>query len=152
MESTIQYLADVEQFARLAKLVEAIGDVKILVKKTEEFVVDYCSRNELGALVTLSLPFMEYNVHAVKTLQSVVSSANSNELADLKSSFERFKQKFDRGIAIQSAITSEQSVTILKSLVDVMGTVYFTLRILWFILTIHTQKEIRFLRDWSQRT
>ena len=59
MESTIQYVADVEQFARLAKLVEAIEEVKILVKKTEEFVVNYCSRNELGALVTLSLPSME---------------------------------------------------------------------------------------------
>ena len=59
MESTIQYVADVEQFAKLAKLVEAIEEVKILVKKTEEFVVYYCSRNELGALVTLSLPSME---------------------------------------------------------------------------------------------
>jgi len=152
MESTIQYVADVEQFAKLAKLVEAIEEVKILVKKTEEFVVYYCSRNELGALVTLSLPSMEYNVHAVKTLRSVVSTVDSDELADLKSSFERFKQKFDRGIVIQSAMTSEQSATILKSLVDVMGTVYPTLPILWSILTIYAQKEIRFLRDWSQRT
>jgi hypothetical protein len=123
IESTLQYLADVEQFARLAKLVEAIEEVKVLVKKTEEFVVKYCSRGELGALVTSSLPFMEYNVHAVKTLQSVVSSADSGELADLKSSFERFKQKFDRGIAIQSAMTSEQSAAILNSLMDVISTV-----------------------------
>jgi hypothetical protein len=73
---------------------------------------------------------MEYNVHAVNTLQSVISSAASEELADLKSSFERFKQKFDRGIAIQSAMTSEQCSAILKSMMDVIGTNCSTLRIL----------------------
>jgi hypothetical protein len=58
----------------------------------------------------------------------VVSSAESGELANLKSTFERFKQKFDRGLAVQSAMTSEQSATILKSLVDVICTVYSALR------------------------
>jgi hypothetical protein len=53
MESTLQYVADVEQFARLAKLVEAIEEVRTLVKKTETFVIKYCSRGELGNVLSL---------------------------------------------------------------------------------------------------
>jgi hypothetical protein len=127
MESMLQYVADVEQFARLAKLEEAIEEVKVLVTKTESFITKYCARGELGVSVISPLANMEYNVHAVNTLQSVISSAASEELADLKSSFERFKQKFDRGIAIQSAMTSEQCSAILKSMMDVIGMNYSTL-------------------------
>jgi hypothetical protein len=57
----------------------------------------------------------------VNTLQSVVSSSTSDELADLKARFERFKQQFDRGIAIQSAATSAQSAATLKSVLEAIG-------------------------------
>ena len=50
MECTFQYVADVEQFARLRQLVEAIKEVKVLVKDTEIFIVKYCSRGEIGKL------------------------------------------------------------------------------------------------------
>ena len=57
MESTLQYVADVEQLLR--QLVEAIKDVKVLLKETEEFVVKYCSRGELGMFFTLIIPVSE---------------------------------------------------------------------------------------------
>ena len=59
MERTFQYVADVEQFAKLRQLVEAIKDVKVLLKDTEEFVIKYCSRDELGRLITLIVPILE---------------------------------------------------------------------------------------------
>jgi hypothetical protein len=59
MEGAFQYVADVEQFARLRQLVEAIKDVKVLLKDTEEFVIKYCSRGELGMPITLIVPVSE---------------------------------------------------------------------------------------------
>jgi hypothetical protein len=59
MESTLQYVADVEQFAKLRQLVEAIKEVQVLLKDTEEFVIKYCSRSELGTLITLIAPVSE---------------------------------------------------------------------------------------------
>jgi hypothetical protein len=113
MQSILQYVADVEQFAKLDKLVEAIEEVRVLVNKTEEFISKYYSRGELGVPVTSSFLSIEYNAYAVNTLKSVVSSAASDELAELKKRFELFKQEFDRGIAIQSAVTLE---SLLKAL------------------------------------
>jgi hypothetical protein len=121
MESMLQYVADVEQFAKLPKLVEAIGEVAQLVNDTKDFVVKYCSQGELGMLIIPSFPSPKHNTYTGKTLRSVVSAATSSELADLNSRFERFKQQFDRGVAIQSAVTSEQSATILESLMNAMG-------------------------------
>jgi hypothetical protein len=113
----LQYVADVEQFAKLPKLVEAIREVAQLVKDTKDFVVKYCSQSELGMLVLPSLPSPKDNMYTGRTLRSAVSSASSSEITGLNSRFERFKQQFDRGVAIQSAVTSEQSATILKSLI-----------------------------------
>jgi hypothetical protein len=59
MESTLQYVADVEQFARLRQLVEAIKEVRVLLKETEEFVIKYCSRGELGMFFTPIVPVSE---------------------------------------------------------------------------------------------
>ncbi len=117
MESMLQYVADVEQFAKLPKLVEAIREVAQLVKDTKDFIVKYCSQSELGMLVLPSFPSPKDNIYTGRTLRSAVSSASSSELTGLNSRFERFKQQFDRGVAIQSAVTSEQSATILKSLI-----------------------------------
>jgi len=52
----LQYVADVEQFAKLPKLVEAIGEVARLVEDTKEFVVKYCSQSELGMIIIPSFP------------------------------------------------------------------------------------------------
>ena len=117
MESMLQYVADVEQFAKLPKLVEAIREVAQLVKDTNDFVVKYCSQSELGMLVLPSFPSPKDNMYTGRTLRSAVSSASSSELTGLNSRFEHFKQQFDRGVAIQSAVTSEQSATIIKSLI-----------------------------------
>jgi hypothetical protein len=48
MACTIDYVVDVEQFARLVQLVEAIEDLKALVEETEAFIRKYCIRGELG--------------------------------------------------------------------------------------------------------
>jgi hypothetical protein len=121
MESMLQYVADVEQFAKLPKLMEAIEQVAELVKDTKGFVVKYCSQSELGMSIISSFHLRKHNIHAGRTLRSAVSSATSSELADLNSRFEHFKQQFDRGVVIQSAMTSEQSAMILESLMNTMG-------------------------------
>ena len=59
MESMLQYVADVEQFAKLTKLVEAIEQVAELVKDTKGFVVKYCSQSELGMSIISSFPSPE---------------------------------------------------------------------------------------------
>jgi hypothetical protein len=56
MESMLQYVADVEQFAKLPKLLEAIEEVAQLVKDTKEFVFKYCSQGELGMSIIPSFP------------------------------------------------------------------------------------------------
>jgi hypothetical protein len=48
MACTIDYVVDVEQFARPVQLVEAIKELKALVKETEDFIRKYCIRDELG--------------------------------------------------------------------------------------------------------
>jgi hypothetical protein len=117
MESMLQYVADVEQFAKLPKLVEAIGEVAQLVEDTQDFVVKYCSQSELGTMIIPSFLSLKFKIYIGRTLRSAVSSATSSDLAGLNSRFEHFKQQFDRGVAIQSAVTSEQSATILASLI-----------------------------------
>jgi len=48
MAHTIDYVVDVEQFARPVQLVEAIEDLKALVEETQGFIREYCIRDELG--------------------------------------------------------------------------------------------------------
>lgn len=54
MESMLQYVADVEQFAKLPKLMEAIGEVAQLVNDTKDFIVKYYSQGELCMFIILS--------------------------------------------------------------------------------------------------
>ena len=48
MACTIAYVEDVEQFARLEELKEAIKNVRPLVEETTNFVLKYSSTGELG--------------------------------------------------------------------------------------------------------
>ena len=48
MARTIAYVEDVEQFARLEELKEAIKNVRPLVEETTNFVLKYSSTSELG--------------------------------------------------------------------------------------------------------
>jgi hypothetical protein len=48
MACTIDYVVDVERFARLVSLVEAIEELKALVRETEDFIRKYCIRDESG--------------------------------------------------------------------------------------------------------
>jgi hypothetical protein len=48
MACTIDYVVDVEQFARLVQLMEAIEELKTLVEETEAFIRKYCIRDELS--------------------------------------------------------------------------------------------------------
>jgi hypothetical protein len=59
MESMLQCVADVEQFAKRPKLVQAIGGIAQLVKDTEEFVVKYCLQSELGMPIVISSPSLK---------------------------------------------------------------------------------------------
>ena len=48
MARTIAYVEDIEQFARLEELKEAIKNVRPLVEETTNFVLKYASAGELG--------------------------------------------------------------------------------------------------------
>jgi len=45
MARTLGYVADVEQFARLAQLKKALEDVRPLMEDTANFMVKYVNRN-----------------------------------------------------------------------------------------------------------
>ena len=51
MACTIAYVEDVEQFARLVELKEALKNIRPLVEETTNFVLKYSSTGELGTFV-----------------------------------------------------------------------------------------------------
>jgi NACHT domain len=114
MARTIDYVADVEQFARLVQLVKAIEELKVLVEETEVFIREYCNRDELGmrpvAFITNRRRLTFPKVHA---LRSAVSSSIHEKVDSLNQRFDQFTRQFDRGVNVQSAITVD---SILKKL------------------------------------
>ncbi|TDL18729.1 tricorn protease domain 2-containing protein [Rickenella mellea] len=98
MACSIGYIQDVEQFATLPQLQQAIKDIRPLFEKARDFIVDFYSHTT--------------------ALNSIVSSSTSKEVIELTEKFSRFKDQFDRGIAVQSASTLVAMESLLASAKD----------------------------------
>ena len=106
MARTIDYVADVEQFARLVQLVKAIEELKVLVEETEVFIRKYCNRDELGMRPVTFIPNRRrLTFPKAHALRSAVSSSIHEKVDSLNQRFDRFTRQFDRGVNVQSAIT-----------------------------------------------
>ncbi|KIM26984.1 hypothetical protein M408DRAFT_72023, partial [Serendipita vermifera MAFF 305830] len=95
MACALGYVEDVEQFARLKELKRAIEDIRPLVEDTTNFLLKYLSDNTLGICF--------------------LSPWHQDQIKGLISRFEQFKSRFDRGISVQSAVTTEALLTLLIS-------------------------------------
>ncbi|KAF9002773.1 WD40-repeat-containing domain protein [Cyathus striatus] len=97
MARTLSYIADAEQFARLAQLRKAIAGVQPLIQEATTFILKYTSRGEGHVL-------------------SAISARSTVE--DLYRRFDIFQQQFDRGLAVQSGATVETLLSLMGSFKD----------------------------------
>ncbi|KAJ7254911.1 hypothetical protein C8J57DRAFT_1657111 [Mycena rebaudengoi] len=95
MTGVLACIADVEQFAKLAQLKQAMEEVYPIVHATGNFIAQYTR--------ILSLTF------GIKTRE---------ELDKLTQRFLSFRSKFDRGLAVQSGMSISTMETQLKVLLD----------------------------------
>lgn len=94
MACILGYVEDIEQFARISQLRGAIEDMQPLLEDTANFILRYTSRSGIEA---------------------ILSSTDRDTVNGLKLRFEQFKQQFDRGISVQSALAVEK---LLESIVS----------------------------------
>ncbi|KAJ7275120.1 WD40-repeat-containing domain protein, partial [Mycena rebaudengoi] len=101
MTDVLACIADVEQFAKLAQLKQAMEEVYPIVHATGNFIAQYSTQSL--KLRILSLTF------GIKTRE---------ELDKLTQRFLSFRNKFDRGLAVQSGMSIATMETQLKVLLD----------------------------------
>ena len=104
MSDIVNYVIDVEQFATVAQLKAVIGEANNLMEKTVKFVNEHKGYGTLSKspiqLARLSCSKSQYAEKVV----AAFSPSVKEELEGLQSSFSRFKEKFDRGMAVQANI------------------------------------------------
>ena len=104
MSDIVNYVVDVEQFATVAQLKAVIGEANELMEKTVKFVNEHKERGTFSKrsssiqLVRLSSSQSQYPEKVV----AAFSPSAKEELEGLQDSFSRFKEKFDRGLAVQA--------------------------------------------------
>jgi hypothetical protein len=107
MACTLGYIKDVQQFARLRQLKQAIKEVQPLMEDTTNFIIEFTSDGE-GVSVFLCTPtVLNCNIVIVTALRLPLSSRTQVKIDELTNRFARFKQQFYWGIAVQSAATLE---------------------------------------------
>jgi hypothetical protein len=115
MACTLGYIQDVEQFARLGQLKHAIEEVQPFMEDTTNFIVEFTSDGEGVSAFLCTSTVVNCNVAIVTALRLPLSSRTQAKIDELTKRFARFKQQFDRGVAVQSAAT-------LETLLEDMGT------------------------------
>jgi hypothetical protein len=111
MASIITYIEDVEQFARIVQLKKAMEDIHPLIEDTTNFILRYTSRTGTGTPPFLSFNASLTTLFAATFKESLFSSSDRDQIQDLRARFERFKQQFDRGVSVQSALNLEALLT-----------------------------------------
>ncbi|OCH84063.1 hypothetical protein OBBRIDRAFT_453518 [Obba rivulosa] len=92
MSDTVGYIFDVNQFATTAQLKTVIEEMKGSMQEASELVIDRDQRSHL------------------KDAMSILTSGDRTKIDDLKVRFTRFKERFDRGVNVQTA----ENVDIIK--------------------------------------
>ena len=139
MSDIVNYVVDVEQFATVAQLKAVIGEANELMEKTVKFVKEHKERGTFSKrsyiqLVHLSCSQSQYPEKVV----AAFSPSAKEELEGLQDSFSRFKEKFDRGVAVQATIGINSINSQVHTLESQLRTLESQLRILGEYL--HAQK------------
>jgi hypothetical protein len=116
MASMLDCIADVGQFAKLTQLTTAIEDLQSIITDTTNFIIKYTSHGESGMRGLISSVIMSHSPSVANTTRAVLSSSNPDQVDELTRRFEVFKQQFDRGVSIQSAMTLEAALEVLSEL------------------------------------
>ncbi|KAJ7928724.1 hypothetical protein B0H13DRAFT_2545863 [Mycena leptocephala] len=85
MACSLDFMTDVKQFSQLDQLKQALAEVDSLMLNTANFISRYTSRSRGSRIVSLTF-----------------GSTTRDELDKLTQHFNSFKERFDRGLAVQS--------------------------------------------------
>jgi hypothetical protein len=111
MATLITYIEDVEQFARIVQLKKAMEDIRPLIEDTTNFILRYTSRSGTSTPILPSFNISRITLSIATVKESLFSSSDRDQIQDLQARFERFKQQFDRGVSVQSALNLEALLT-----------------------------------------
>lgn len=109
----IEFIAEVEYFAQVSELKEAMHRIKDIATRTQSLVQRWiASTKSLGMLsVTRLRECLIEVLHTTgKAIYSAISKEDQNVVDDIRKSFEAFKERFDRGLMVQTAQASERLV------------------------------------------
>jgi hypothetical protein len=59
MARTLEYVQDVEQFARITQFVETLKELQLLLADTQNFIINYSSQSETGMFDFFRLSLMD---------------------------------------------------------------------------------------------
>ena len=119
------YVVDVEQFATIAQLKAVIGEANDLMQKAVKFVNEHKERGTFSkhSLIQPASFSCSQGQYSEKVF-AAFSPSSKEELEGLYGSFSRFKEKFDRGMAVQATIginSIDSQVRILESQLRALG-------------------------------
>ena len=125
MSDIVDYVVDVEQFATVAQLKAVIGEANDLMRKTVEFFNKHKGRGTLCKHSSTQLVYLSLSeCDCSGNVFTAFSPSAKEELVGLQDAFCRFKEKFDRGMSVQTTI----SVSNLESQLRALGECFYRLR------------------------
>ncbi|KAF8662700.1 hypothetical protein AX16_001142 [Volvariella volvacea WC 439] len=95
---TLSYIRDIEQFARVTQLKKAIEEVRPLIEDITNLIVSFTSRSV--------------------TAEFIYSSDAAEEIEALNKRFIRFKEQFDRGVAVNTGVRLETALEQITNVKD----------------------------------
>ena len=125
MSDIVDYVVDVEQFATVAQLKAVIGEANDLMQKAVKFVNEHKERGTFSkhSLIQPASFSCSQGQYSEKVF-AAFSPSSKEELEGLYGSFSRFKEKFDRGMAVQATIginSIDSQVRTLESQLRALG-------------------------------
>jgi hypothetical protein len=111
MASIIHYIEDIEQFARVSQLKKAMEDICSLIEETTNFTLRYTSRSGISMHSFIDWGYVCITLLVATVKEAVLSSSDHSQIQNLQSRFELFRQQFDRGVSVQSALNLEALLT-----------------------------------------
>ena len=105
MSDIVNYVVDVEQFATVAQLKSVIGEANELMQRTVEFFNKHKQRGNFSKHSTIQLVCCSCSQgRCLGRVFAAFSPSAKEELEKLQGAFSRFKEKFNRGIAVQATV------------------------------------------------
>lgn len=105
MSDIVDYTSTADQFVTLAQLEAAIEEMEKLIEQAVGLIIKRKKRSNTGMLSCSNLRTRRTNAGSEEEIWVMVFSEDRETIDNLKLQFARFKQKFDRGISVQTALT-----------------------------------------------